>query len=166
MNAGAANPHNRVSRLHLGAVDHFLPVHKSNAKAGHIVFIHRIKAGHFRSLPADQGASGLDAALRNAGDDLGYFFRIVFSHGDIVQEKQRLSPDADYVVDAHGHAVDTDGIMLIQQKGNFQLCPHAVGAGNQNRLLHAGKIRLEQAAEAADTGNRTVSFRSGHMFFH
>ena len=50
--------------------------------------------------------------------------------------------------------------MLIQQKGNFQLCPHAVGAGNQNRLLHAGKIRLEQAAEAA-AKTRSVATRAG-----
>ena len=42
------------------------------------------------------------------------FLRHVLSAGDVVQEEERLRAAADYVVDAHGHAVDAHGIVLVQ----------------------------------------------------
>ena len=56
---------------------------------------------------------------------------------------------ADDVVDAHGHAVDADGVVLVHQLGQAELGAHAVGAGDQHRLLHPGNGQAEAAAEAA-----------------
>ena len=39
-----------------------------------------------------------------------------------------LISGADHVVDAHGHAVDADGVVLVQDHGDLQLGAHAVGA--------------------------------------
>ena len=43
--------------------------------------------------------------------------------------------------------------MLVHQKCDFQLGAHTIGAGNHNRLLHAGQIRCKQAAEAAQAAD-------------
>src|SRR5699024_965878 len=104
-------------------------------------------------LAAHQSAAGLHAALGHAGHQLGDFFRHVFAAGDVVQENQRLGAGADDVVDAHGHAVDAHGVVLVHQKGDFQLGAHAVGAGDQHGVGHIGAVQLKQAAEAAQTAD-------------
>ncbi|MPM25305.1 hypothetical protein SDC9_71796 [bioreactor metagenome] len=86
----------------------------------------------------------------HAGDDGGHLLGAVFPHGQIVQEKQRLRAAADDIVDAHGHAVDAHGVVLVHQKGQLQLGAHTVGAGHQHRIAHAGEVGRKQAAEAAD----------------
>jgi hypothetical protein len=78
------------------------------------------------------------------------FFGHVLADGDIIQEKQRLCAAADDVVDAHGHAVDAHGVMLVHQLRNAEFGSHAVGAGDQHRLGHALQLGSKQAAEAAD----------------
>ena len=100
-------------------------------------------------FPADERRAGLDAALRHAAHDLGDFLRHVFAAGDVIQEKQGLRAHADDVVDAHGHGVDADGIVLVHEDGQLDLGAAAVGAGDQNRLLHPGDVQAEAAAEAA-----------------
>ena len=74
---------------------------------------------------------------------------VVLAAGDVVQEEEGGSAAADDIVDTHGHAVDAHGVMLVHQEGQLQLGTHAVGAGHQHRLLHAGQIRGKHAAEAA-----------------
>ena len=123
-------------------------------------------AGMLGRLPADEGAAGLDAALRHAGHDLGDLLGEVLPAGDVVQEEQGLGAAAHHVVDAHGHGVDADGVVLIQQHGDFQLGAHAVGAGDQHRLLHAGKVRGEQAAKPADAGDHPGDHRALDVLFH
>ena len=73
---------------------------------------------------------------------------------------------ADDVVGAHGHAVDADGVMLVQQLGNADLGADAVGAGNQNRLGHTGQIGSEQTATAADVGHDAGDHGALHMLLH
>ena len=100
-------------------------------------------------LAADERRAGLDAALRHAAHDLGDFFRHVFAAGDVIQKEQGLCAHADDVVDAHGHGVDADGVVLVHEDGQFDLGAAAVGAGDQHRLLHPGNGQAEAAAEAA-----------------
>ena len=45
---------------------------------------------------------------------------------DIVQEKQWFRALGQNIVDAHGHAVDTDRVMTIQLLGDQKLGPHAI----------------------------------------
>lgn len=116
--------------------------------------------------PADQGAARLHAALGNAPDDLGDLFGDIPAAGDIVQEKEGSCAAAKHVVHAHGDAVYPDRIMLSEQLGDAQLRSHAVGAGNEDRLLHPCGGQRKQSPEAADI--RGVSPRHGprNMLFH
>ena len=140
-----------------GAVDHVGLVHQTHGEAGQIILVLGVEAGHLGGLAADEGAAGLAAALGDAGDDGLDAAGHILSHSHVVQEKQGRGTGADNVVDAHGHAVDANGVVLIHEKGDFQLGAHAVGTGDQDGLLHARHIGGEQAAEAAqrahDTGN-------------
>ncbi len=120
------------------AVDDFLLIRHPHGKAGQVVLLFGVEAGHLGGLPADEGAAGLDAALRHPGDDGGHPLRFVFAHRDIIQEEEGLGPAADDVVDAHGHAVDAHGVVFIQQEGQLQLGAHPVGAAYQHRLGNAG----------------------------
>ena len=107
------------------------------------------------------GIFGLHASVGHAGDDLFEQRRIVLAAGDVVEEEQRLGALGGDIVDAHGHAVDADGVVLVGQLGDHELGAHAVGAGDENRRLVAQGGQIEQAAEAADAADhaRTVGAR-------
>ena len=81
-------------------------------------------------------------------------------------EEERLCSAADHVVYAHCNTIDTDGIVLVHQHGGYNFRPHAVRAGDKHRLLHAGKLRREQAAKAADPRNNPRNRRPFDMLFH
>ena len=115
------------------AVDDLLLVHDAHGEAGHVVVLLGHEAGVLGGLPADQGAARLAAALGDAGDDVGDAAGVVFAAGDVVQEKEGGGAAADDIVDAHGHAVDADGVVLVHELGQAQLGAHAVGAGDQHR---------------------------------
>ena len=117
---------------------------------------------------ADEGTAGLYAALCHARPRSGRSSRGSSCRRRCNPGKNRgLAPQQPtHVVDAHGHRVDADGVVLVQQHGNFQFGAHAVGAGNQHRLFHAGQIRLEQAAQAADPGNHPRDHRALYVLFH
>ena len=117
-------------------------------------------------LAADQGAAGLHAALRHAGNQRGDLLRDVLADGNIVQEEQRLGPAADDVVDAHGDAVDADGVVPVHELRDALLGANAVGAGDQHRLGHATHVRREEAAEAADVRDDAGDKSALHMLFH
>ena len=102
---------------------------------------------------ADQGASRLNAALRNAGYDCRNLFGHVLPDGYVIKEKQGLCAAAYYIVYAHGHAVYADGIMPVHKLRKAQLGAHAIGAGYEYRLRHASNVWGKQSAEAADIGN-------------
>ena len=93
-------------------------------------------------------------------------FRHVLSAGNIVQEEQGLRAAADDIVDAHGHTVDTDGVMPVHQLRDLQLGAYAVGAGYQHRLLHPGQVRPEQSAESAHIRADTGDLCPLDMLFH
>ena len=117
-------------------------------------------------LAADQRAAGLNAALGHARNQRRHLFRLVFANGDVIQEKQRLGPAAHDIVDAHGHAVDAHGIMLIHQLGDALLGAYAVGARHQHGLGHTGKIGGKQPAKAADIADHTGNEGTLHVLFH
>ena len=81
-----------------------------------------------------KGAARLHAALCNASYYIGDFIRMYASRGYIIQEEQRLSALADYVVYAHSHGVYADSVVLVHKHGITQLSAHAVSPRNQHRL--------------------------------
>ena len=78
--------------------------------------------------------------------------RVERAGGEIVEEEQRLGALHDEVVDAHGDQVDADRVEDAGLDGDLQLGADAVGGGDQHRIAVAGRLEVEQAAEAADFG--------------
>jgi hypothetical protein len=72
--------------------------------------------------------------------------------GDIVEEEQGLGAGSEDVIHAHGDKVLTHGLVTVEDLGENELGPHAVRAGDENRVLHVfERSSGEQAAKAADT---------------
>ena len=113
MNAGGGQADEGVPLPDPATVDDLRLVHHAHGEARDVVVLRGHDAGVLGGLAADQGAAGLDAALRHAGDDGGDLLRLVFADGDVVQEKEGPGSAADDVVDAHGHTVDSDGIVFV-----------------------------------------------------
>ena len=60
------------------------------------------------------------------------------------------------------HQIGADGVVSVEREGDFQFRPDAVHARDQHRLAHAGKIRREQTAEAADFAEHFRPVRALH----
>ena len=136
MHAGGREADQYISVTEIRSGDHILLIHYTYGKSRKIIFVCGIKARHLSGLAADQRCLGLQTAVRDSLDDLRDLFRIVLSARNIIQEKQRLAARTGDIVHAHGNTVDSDGIMLVHQKCDFQLCPYAVSSGNQCGMLH------------------------------
>ena len=164
VDAAGGQRKDHVARSHAAVVNDLRLIHDAHGETGQIIVAGGHHAGMLRRLAADEGAAGLHAALCHAGDDGRHLLRLVFADGDVVQKEQGLRAAADNIVDAHGHAVNADGIMLVQQLGNADLGADAVGAGHQNR--HTGKIRRKQAAKAANIGHNARDHGALDVLFH
>ena len=102
------------------------------------------------SFTADECALSLNTALCYTGYYLRDLFGDILSAGDIIKEELRLCSAADDVVHAHSNTVDTDSVVLVEDKCDLDLCTYAVCSGNENRLADTCHIELEESAEAAD----------------
>ena len=140
----------RVPGLEPAAVYDLFFIHQAYGESRQVVIVLRHHAGVLGSFPADKGAASLHAAFRNPRHNPGDFLREVPAAGDVIQEEQRLCAAAHHVVDAHGHRVNANGVVLVQQHGDFQLGAHAVCAGHQHRLFHALHRRGKQPPKAAN----------------
>ena len=165
MHTGGGQRQDDVAGLHGGVVQDLALVHHAHGEAGQVVFLLGHHAGMLGCFAAHQGAAGLHAALGHAFDDLGDLLGNVLAAGNVVQEDQRLGAGADDVVDAHGHAVDADGIVLVHVLGHTQFGAHTVGAGDQDRMLHTGAVQLKQTAETAQAADAVFGHRAGHILF-
>ena len=156
---GRGHADHQVVGLDRPAVDHPLFLGHADAEAGQVVIAGGVDVGQDGRLAAQQGAVGLDAAGGDALDDLLQQGRIVLGHGHVVEEEQRLGPAAQGVVDAHRHQVDADRVVPADRHGHLELRAHAVGAGDQHRVLVVpgeelvGEIELEEAGEPAFQGD-------------
>ena len=71
----------------------------------------------------------------------------------------------EHVVDAHGHDVDTDGVVLVHRERDLEFVAHAVGAAHQHRLLVAEFGQIEHSAEGADVAHRALAGRGSDVLF-
>ena len=137
-----------VARQLLAALD------RADAEARKVVVAGRVHAGHFRRLAADQRAAGHAAAFGDAGNDPLGNARIELAGGEIIKEEQGLGTLNDEIVDAHGDQIDADGVMPVMVDGELDLGADAVVAGDQQRVLVAGGLQIEERAETAEFGVR------------
>ena len=71
--------------------------------------------------------------------------------GDVVEEEQRPGALHQHVVDAVVDDVGADAVVLAEASGQLDLGADAVGAGDEQRLVHVLQGgSAEHAAEAAD----------------
>ena len=115
---------------------------------------------------ADKRTARLNAALGDTLNNGGYLFGNVFADCDVVKEKQGLRAAADDVVYAHCDRVDTDRVVLVEQKSQLDFCADAVGAAYEDRLLHTLEVGSEQSAEAADARNNALDIGARNVLFH
>ena len=139
---------------------------KANGKPREVIFLLGVKARHLGRLPADEGGARLHAALGHARHNFGDALRDVFAAGDVVEEEERPCSAAHNVVDAHGHAVDAHGVVLVEQKGEFEFGADAVGSAHQHRLLNVGKVEAKEAAKAAHVACDAGGDGARHMALH
>ena len=90
----------------------------------------------FCCLTTDQRCLGLYTAFCNTFYDLSDLLRIVFTAGNVVQEKQRFAACTCNIIHAHGHGINSDGIMLVHNHGYLNLGSASICSGNQSRLFH------------------------------
>ena len=62
--------------------------------------------GVLSRLTAEQGTTGLDAALRDAADQRGDLLRDDLADGDVVLHEQRLGTGDHQIVDDHGGRIE------------------------------------------------------------
>ena len=166
MDAAGRKRKDHITRLHLTVINEFGLVHNADTEARQIVVIRSHDTGVLGSLTADERAAGLHTTLSHTGNQCSDLFRLISANGNVVQEKQRLCPAADNIVDTHGHAVDTHGVMLVHALCDADLGTHAVSSGNQNRLGYSGKLWGKQSPEAADIGDNAGDHGTGNVLFH
>ena len=65
------------------------------------------------------------------------------------REKEGPGAGGEDVVDAMVHQVLADGVVPVHGKRQFELCAHAIDAGNEDRLAITAHVQREQTAEAA-----------------
>ena len=70
----------------------------------------------------------------------------------IIEEEQRLGALDDEVVGAHRDQVDADAVVAAELDRQLELGPDAVVGGDQQRIVIARRLQIEEAAESAKLG--------------
>ena len=73
----------------------------------------------------------LTASSGDASDDADGVVRAELATGVIIEEEERFGAVTKDVIGAHGHQVDANRLILIQDLRQFDLRDDAIGAGNQ-----------------------------------
>ena len=109
-----------------------------------------IDARHLGRFAADQRTAGLAAPFRDPRYDCGRDLRIELSGGVIVEKEQGLGPLNDEIVHAHGHEVDSHGVVAARLVGDLDLGADAVVGRHQDRVGEARGLQVEESAEPTD----------------
>ncbi len=148
MRARRSDADQHVAVAHLRAIQQLRLLDCADGEAGQVVFARRVHVGHFSGFASNQRAAGQRAAARDAADHRRSGVHVQLAGGEIVQKEQRLGALHQHVVDAHADQIDADGVVPPELLGQLELGAHAVGAGDQHRLLVLAR-QVEQRAEAA-----------------
>jgi len=128
----------------------------THREAGDVQVVGGHDPGVLGRLAADQGAPGEPAALVDARHDRRHLIGIDLAGGDVVEHEEGLGPEADQVVDAHGHQVDAYRVVAPGALGHHEFGAHAVGRRDQDRVGETGRIEREPCPEAADAGHEAL----------
>ena len=81
----------------------------------------------FCGFATKKRATRLYAPLGDASDNVGDMFRHNFAYRNVVLQKQGFGTADHKVINAHGHQVDADGVVLVHGLGDGEFGSHAVG---------------------------------------
>lgn len=96
------------------------------AGAGEVEAINQLR--EVRGLPADDRDVRLGGSRVQAFPDFFRDFRVRVLHRQVVDERERLSADAQRVVDVHRDAINPDRVVFLQRLGDANLGADPVGA--------------------------------------
>ena len=150
MKAGRGEAEHDVAGREVAARQKPLALDRADGEAGEVVVAAPIEARHLGRLAADQRRAGHAAALGDALDDVAAVVDVERAGGEIVEEEERLGALHDEVVDAHRDEVDADRAVLAALDGDLQLGADAVGRRDEDRVAEAGRLQVEERAEAAE----------------
>ena len=159
MNTGRSQTQNHITRLNFAAIDDFRFFYRADRKTSQIVFTIRIHGRHFSCFTTDQRAASLLATESHAFDHVRGCRHIEFAASEIIEEEQRLGTLHQNVVDAHRNQIDTNRVMLIQMKCQFQLGTNAVGTRDQHRFFEFF-ADFKHRAKTTDTGHDAFAHRA------
>ena len=154
VHAGGRQADDDVALTHVGGVDHLGAIDNTHGEAGQVVVVRTHDAGVLGHLAAHKRATRKLAAVGHALDDLGHVLGLDMANGDVIEEEQRLGAGGEDVVHAHGDEILADRLVTVEDLSEHELGAHAVGAGDEDRVLHVlERGGGEQAAEATDAAD-------------
>ncbi len=163
VHAARGDAHQHVAGPDLRTVDELRLLDDAHRETGDVVLALGVHARHLGRLAAHQRTARLTAAVGDARDDGLDLLGFVVPHGHIVEEHQRLGTLRQHVVDAHGHGIDADRVVLVHLEGQLELGSHAVGTAHEHRLLHLQGREVEHAAECTDVAHHAQARGRGHV---
>ena len=154
MKTRGAQAKDMIARLDVRSRQEFAAFDRADREAREVVIGAGVKPWHLGGFAADQRRARLDAALRDALDDLRPNRGIELSGREIIEKKKRLGTLHDEVVDTHGDEIDPDCVVNAGRRGNFDLGADSIVGGDENRIGKTRRLEIENSAEAADFGIR------------
>ena len=165
MHAGGGKADQHVAFDNRGTIDYGGLLGHAHGETGQIVLVLVVHARHLGGLAAHQRTAGLTAAVGDTRDDGLDLLGFVAPHGHVVEEHQRFGALRQHVVDAHGHGINADRVVLVHLEGQLEFGSHAVGPAHEHRFLHLEGRKIEHTAEGADIAHHTQTRGRGHMLF-
>ena len=139
MDPARRNPDQRVARVDAPAGDDRVELHEPDAEAHEVEAARRRMAAHHvgqhRELPAGDLNAGLLGARTQSDADLLEHVGVGLLNGDVVEQRDRIGPDADHVVRVHPEQVDPDRVVAPELLADDHLRPDAVARQREAALL-------------------------------
>ena len=149
MDSGGGNAHQDVPGLDFGTIDQLGLFHDSGSESGDVIFPVSIHSRHLGGLSAYKGAAGLAAAFGDSGDNGFHNLRTGLALGHVIQEEQGLGTLCQHIIHAHGHSIDSYGVVLVHCERQLQLGSDTVGPADQYWFAVAQRREVEHAPERA-----------------
>ncbi len=131
-------------------VENPLLLDDTDDRPGDVVVARLIKARHLRRLAAEKREPELPAGFRHSRDHRRGDVGIELPHGEVVEEKERVRPLDQDVVDAVGDEVVADTLVPTRRNRDLELGSDAVGRSHQDRPEVARRVEPKESPEASD----------------
>src|SRR5690242_13848674 len=135
-----------------GRIYYFPPFQDADNEPRKIILAVGKIAGMFGGFSANQRTTGRAATCGDPAHHRFGNFDVELATDKIIQKKKRRRSLGQNIVDPHRHEIDSHRVMNPSHECNLEFGPDAVSGGNQDRIAMAGRLEIEQRAEAADTG--------------